>query len=94
MIYEELKERDLLGKRRNKFDIIEDLLTVANKSKGVSKTLLVYQTNLNFRRIDDFLLYLMERGLIERMNEQGQRFATTMKGRECLLRLSFLKELI
>jgi predicted transcriptional regulator len=75
-------------------EIIEDLLTVADKPNGVNKTFLVYQTNLNFNRLEDFLPYLIERGLIEKVNDQGQKFATTIKGREFLRQLNSMKKLL
>jgi predicted transcriptional regulator len=94
MRFNEKEEKDLLGKRRDKLEIIEDLLSAADKQYGVNKTFLVYQTNLNFNRLENFLPYLLDRGLIERVNEQGQKFVTTNKGREFLRQLNSMKKLL
>ena len=94
MRYNEKEGKDLLGKRRDKLEIIEDLLSAADKQYGVNKTFLVYQTNLNFNRLENFLPYLLEKGLIEKVSEQGQKFVTTIKGREFLRQINSMKKLL
>ena len=94
MRFDEKEEKNQLGKRRDKMEIIEDLLTAADKPYGVNKTFLVYQTNLNFNRLENFLPYLLEKGLIEKEEEHGQKYVTTIKGREFLRQLKSMKKLL
>lgn len=62
--------------RRETMDIMADILRVA--SEPVRKTRIVYQANLNFEIIPEYLERLTERGLIRR---EGDRYHTTQQGR-------------
>ncbi len=94
MRFNERDDKELLGKRRDKLEIIEDLLNAADNPYGVNKTFLVYQTNLNFNRLENFLPYLLEKGLLEKVEKQGQKFITTLKGRDFLKQLRSMKKLL
>jgi len=76
-IRESFKER--FKERRGKLEIIADVLLVARE--GAKKTQIVYNANLNFKRIENYLPYLEEKGLIESMCRE---YKTTEKGKEFL----------
>lgn len=61
--------------RRNNLDICADILRVARG--GVNKTRIVYQANLNFNIIKDYLRRLIDRGLLQ---TSENIFITTPKG--------------
>lgn len=64
--------------RRDKDEVIAELLNIC--TKGVSKTHIVYQANLNFRTIDPYLKILIKDNLIETYGNQHIRYRTTEKG--------------
>jgi predicted transcriptional regulator len=64
-------------------DVLEDILKIADTPLGAKKTHLVYQSNLNFDRLSTFLKYLIEKGLVEK-NDNENMYRTTPKGRDFL----------
>jgi predicted transcriptional regulator len=74
-------------------DVIGDILRVADNPRGAKKTRLVYQSNLNFDRLGAFLDYLIEKGLIEK-NEEDNLYMTTSKGRDFLRQAEKLDKLL
>jgi predicted transcriptional regulator len=82
-----LKER--FKQRRGKLEIVIDILTVA--LGGAGKTEIVYKANLNFARIDRYIPFLKERGLLE---NSGSVYKTTEKGEELLRGYTKMKELL
>ncbi len=61
--------------RRQKYDIIADILKIA--AMGTKKTRLVYLSNLNFTILKDYLDFLVKKELIEFSDEE---LFTTLKG--------------
>jgi len=51
--------------KRTRIDVEADIIRVAKKRGGAKKTWLVYQCNLNFNIIKDYLRRLRERGLLD-----------------------------
>ena len=82
-----MKER--FKKRRTKFEIMVDILSVARH--GALKTQIVYQANLNYNRVDRYLNFLERNGLIE---PAGSGYTTTKKGEEFLREYSAMKVLL
>ena len=77
----------MVGKRRDKLEIIQDLLEIADNPKGARKTNLVYRSNLNFNRLENFLPFLIEKDLIQHSDEDEGVYLTTPKGRQFLKQL-------
>ena len=65
--------------RRNNIDICADILSVAKIP--AKKTRIVYEANLNFNIVKDYLSWLKEKGLLR--NESGL-YLTTSKGERFL----------
>jgi predicted transcriptional regulator len=65
--------------RRNRLDIIADILNAAKK--GLRKTRIVYSTNLNFKLANKYLPLLTENGLLEVIDRD---YITTSQGIEFL----------
>ena len=80
---------DKFKKRRGGFEIIVDILSAA--MDGAKKTEIVYKANLNFKRAGNYLAYLAEKRLIE---NTGDEYRTTEKGRDFLLDYQKLKDLL
>ena len=71
--------------RRSRIDIVVDILKTVNNER--TKTQVVYQANLNFKRADRYLQMLQNMGLVEK--ERG-RYRITENGREYLNRFNEL----
>jgi predicted transcriptional regulator len=65
--------------RRTKEEIIASILKIC--LSGSSKTVVVYQSNLNFKTVDPYLNSLMKNGLVAAMDG---KYKTTDKGKELL----------
>jgi len=72
-----------LGLRRNKIDIVREILSKA--VDGIEKTTIVYSTNLNFARAEKYIDIPLEEGLIRPLGGPKVKYKTTYKG------LKFLK---
>jgi predicted transcriptional regulator len=54
--------------RRSRIDIIAEILRVTKN--GSQKTRLVYETNINFTLLKEYLLLLYEKGFVELFDEK------------------------
>lgn len=80
----------LKGKeRRGRVEIMVDILSVARG--GARKTEIVYKANLNFARLERYIPFLEERGL---MANSGSVYKTTKKGEEFLRGYEKMAELL
>lgn len=86
-------DRLMIGKRRDKLEVIEDILKAADTPNGANKTRLVYSSNLNFNRLRVFLPFLLEKGLIEESAENST-YVTTVKGRDFLRQLNNMQKIL
>lgn len=84
----------MVGKRSDKLEIIEDLLGIASTPYGATKTKLVYQSNLNFTRLENFLPFLIEKNLIEPFNDDDSKYVITTKGRQFLKQLKMMQNML
>jgi predicted transcriptional regulator len=76
----------LMGKRRDRLEVLKDILTVAANPFGANKTKLVYMSNLNFNRLSVFLQFLLDKEFVVK-SEDGNLYNITTKG------VGFLREL-
>jgi predicted transcriptional regulator len=83
----------LIGKRRDRLEVIKDVLKVADSPNGANKTRLVYMSNLNFNRLSVFLGFLLEKELLEK-DEDENIYHITSKGREFLHQLDKTEKMI
>jgi predicted transcriptional regulator len=83
-------EGGLQIRRRNKLEIITCILTIC-KSKGSSKTKVVYQANLNFKNASLYLNWLMKRGYLAK---EDKLYKTTPAGLELLANLTDIASMI
>jgi predicted transcriptional regulator len=71
-----------LGQYRNKLQIIADILAVVRN--GARKTRIMYQANLSYRLLNEYLGYVMETDLIMLSSEDKVSYIVTPKGFEFL----------
>jgi predicted transcriptional regulator len=83
----------LTGKRRDRLEVVKDILTVADNPRGANKTRLVYMSNLNFNRLSTFLDFLLEKELLVK-NDEENIYNITPKGREFLHQLDKTEKML
>lgn len=82
----------LSGKRRNAMEIAVNVLEEARS--GINKTRLVYRTNLNFLLIQRYVDFLVQKNMIEVVNDPTPIYRTTQKGVELLDEFSKIKDIL
>ena len=80
--------------RRDKMSIIQDILKAAEDPMGAKKTHLVYGANLNFNRLEKYLIFLFEKELIEVREEPEKKYYITSRGRDFMKQAKKLEEFI
>jgi predicted transcriptional regulator len=80
-------------KYRDRFEIISVILEIANDSNGVNKTKIMYKAFLPSLHLNQYLLLVIENGLIE-YQERKRTYRTTEKGLRFLDLYRHLTELI
>lgn len=85
------KGKKMKRQKRAVFDVLSDILKVADKANGVRKTTIVYQANLNFAKAGEYIGMLLEQGFMRNCDGKRNLYVTTEKGRQFL---SKYKELI
>jgi predicted transcriptional regulator len=80
----ELLDNSISSQRREFLRIIVDILEITNSP--ASKTNIVYKANLNFKRVERYLDYMLKFGLINMINNSARRkyYVVTDKGRNFL----------
>ncbi len=78
----------MANKRRSEIQIIGEILDLSKN--GAKKTEILYQNNMSFSQLQDYLSYLIERDIIEEIivtNDSGtvnKTFINTEKGNNLL----------
>jgi len=83
-------QRGMLGTRRNGMEILVNILKEARV--GISKTRLVYRTNMNFFAIRRHMDFLIQKGLLNVEYSSIQLYTTTQRGLEFLDEFDKIKE--
>jgi predicted transcriptional regulator len=76
----------LMGKYRGRLDIIASILSVVNSNVGARKTRIMYQANLSYKLLTQYLNDVVEAGLIT--FETNECYRLTRKGKEFLAKFS------
>ncbi len=83
-----------LMKDRCRWEIILDLLKVIKEEKNGKKTKIMHKAYLDWKNFNRYLEFLMEENLIENIGLQGDAFEITDKGRELLIKLKAVAEVL
>ena len=74
-----------MTKKRNKLEVIKDLLDILKTGRKVKITHLIYKANLSNNSIKPYIADLLDKKLIETKEEKGKKhFKITQKGNEFL----------
>jgi predicted transcriptional regulator len=79
-----------MSRKRSNLEISADILKIA--IGGAKKSHLVYQANLNFSIIKDYLNDLSSAGLLSRPTNGSKLYTTTEKGIEFINYMSGMKQ--
>jgi len=86
----------MANKRRSEIQIIGEILDLSKN--GAKKTEILYQNNMSFSQLQDYLSYLIEKNIIEEIivtNDKGtvsKTFINTEKGNNLLEDISKIME--
>ena len=78
--------------RRSKEQIITQILDLC-KGGDAGKTKIVYQVNLNFKTVNNYLYLLQKKGLLETIQSEKIHYKTTPSGEKALESFRIIKEI-
>jgi predicted transcriptional regulator len=77
---------------RNSHKIIAEILECAQAGQGVKKTRVIYEVQITFAQVQEYLKYLQQRELIS-YDKENRVFRTTLKGKKFLKLYNEMNEL-
>ncbi len=75
--------------RRNRIDIIENMLAILSEKNGKKSTHLMYKANLSHTQMKNYLEELEKKGFIDKNKSY---LTTTMQGKKFLEKIKEMKE--
>jgi predicted transcriptional regulator len=83
-----------MAKKRNRLEIIRDILEVIRSKSGVIKpTHILYKSNLSYQMMEEYISELKRKGFIVEVKlKKGKSYAITEKGRNYLLKYGMIME--
>ena len=84
-----------MAKKREKLEIIRDVLSAINTRGGIKPTRLLYSSNLSPQMFKEYTGMLIEKNFIKELVESGKKkFSLTSKGRGFLQEYVVIENLI
>lgn len=83
-----------MTKKRNRLEIIRDILEVIRNRNGkIKPTHILYKSNLSYVMMEEYLNELIEKGFIEEINEKNQKsYRITEKGLSYLEKYNMISD--
>lgn len=83
-----------MAKKRNKLEIIRDILKVINNKNGkIKPTHIMYKSNLSHQMMEEYLTELINKNFIIRIEDKTKKtYSITKKGLEYLNKFKFIIE--
>ena len=83
-----------MGRKRNKLEIIKDILTVIRDKHGkIKPTHILYKSNLSHQMMEEYLTELIEKEFIKQnTTKRGTTYDITSKGLQYLERYSLITD--
>lgn len=85
-----------MAKKRERLDIIKDILSVIRTSRGIKPTRLLYSSNLSPQMFKEYINELVSKGFIkfEIDKKDKKTFLLTKKGQDFLIEYKVIEEFI
>jgi len=78
--------------KRNRLEVIRDILEILQKNRQVKITHLIYKANLSNNSIKPYMEYLLKNGFMQEVSDRDKKFfKITPKGNEFLIEFSKMK---
>jgi predicted transcriptional regulator len=78
--------------KRNRLEVIRDLLVILRENKKVRITHLIYKANLSNNSIKSYLEELIKNGfIVEKVEDKNRFFEITLKGNEFIQEFNKMK---
>ena len=74
-------------------EIIAEILECAQVAQGITKTRVMYEVQISFTQIKEYLQYLQQREMVS-YDKQNRLFRTTLKGKKFLELYNEISELV
>ncbi len=83
-----------MNKKRNRLEIIKDILEVIKSKNGkIKPTHILYKSNLSYQMMEEYLSELIEKGfIIESRTKTGKTYSITEKGFNYLNKYSLIAD--
>lgn len=83
-----------MNKKRNRLEVINDiLLVVRNRNGRIKPTHILYKSNLSYQMMEEYIGELIEKGfLTEHSLEKGKTYSLTQRGLQFLERYGVISE--
>ena len=80
--------------KRNRIDIIENMLLVLSKKRNMKQTHLMYKSNLSYKQLKLYLEELIQENFVtkEKINKNNFYITLTEKGRKFLEKIREMKD--
>ena len=85
-----------MAKKRERLEVIKDILRVVRESRKIKPTRLLYSSNLSPQMFKDYVNELLKKGFIQ-MNDEGEgkkTFSITSRGNDFLQEYKLIENFI
>lgn len=85
-----------MAKKRERLEVIKDILRVVRESRSIKPTRLLYSSNLSPQMFKEYVNELLKKGFIK-MNDEGDNkktFSITNKGNEFLQQYKLIENFV
>lgn len=85
-----------MAKKRERLEVIKDILKVVRESRSIKPTRLLYSSNLSPQMFKEYVNELLKKGFIK-MNDEGDNkktFSITNKGNEFLQQYKMIENFV
>ena len=85
-----------MGKKRERLDIIRDILTVIRQNRQIKPTRLLYSSNLSPQMFKEYINELISKGFIQIEFDKKEKkfFSLTKKGHDFLMEYKVIENFI
>ncbi|MBS3092100.1 DUF4364 family protein [Candidatus Pacearchaeota archaeon] len=83
-----------MSKKRNRLEVIRDILQVINSRNGrIKPTHILYKSNLSYQMMEEYLQELIEKKfIVEHKSKEGKTYSVTEKGLNYLNKYSLIAD--